>query len=149
MRKILLFLAWLLVMACAAAAQITNPNVVRYDGNVTPAGFPNGPATIAVCSSGGSGGPPCSPITLIYSDQTGTTQITQPFQVQPNGRFYFYAPAGSYVVQSYGTGYSTVLTNITLTSTSPTGGGLPSGGNVGQVVVNTGTGTGSWQDPNI
>ena len=29
------------------------------------------------------------------------------------------------------------------------GGGLPSGGNVGQVVVNTAPGAGTWQDPNV
>jgi hypothetical protein len=29
------------------------------------------------------------------------------------------------------------------------GGGLPAGGTVGQALINTGSGTGSWQDPNI
>lgn len=32
---------------------------------------------------------------------------------------------------------------------SGSGGGLPSGGTVGQAVINTGPGTGTWQDPNV
>lgn len=124
MKKLLLFLVILLAMGGSLFAQIQTPPIVRFDGFIAPAGFPNGPANVAVCAAGGSGGPPCSPLTLIYSDQNGITQQTNPFQSFANGRYTFFAPAGTYVVQTYGTGYTTVLTTITLTASASAGGGI-------------------------
>lgn len=102
------------ILTGAAVAQLA-----RYDGFVAPAGYNFGPATIAVCQSGGSGGPPCTPLALVYSDPNGTSQIQQPFSADMNGHYYFYAPAGAYVTDTYGSGYATTLTNITLGSTVP------------------------------
>jgi hypothetical protein len=114
-------LSILLFLIGTAAAQLP-----RYDAVVLPAGTPNGPANVAVCQSGGSGGPPCTPLAVVYSDAAGSGQITQPFKTDINGHYYFYAPGGTYVTDTYGTGYTTTLTTVTLTSTSGSGGsGLP------------------------
>lgn len=97
------------ILSGAAMAQLA-----RYDGFVAPAGYNFGPANIAVCQAGGSGGPPCTPQALVYADATGKYQIPQPFQADMNGHYYFYAPAGNYVTDTYGSGYTTTLTNITI-----------------------------------
>ncbi len=118
------------ILSGAAWAQLA-----RYDGFVAPAGYNFGPANVAICQAGGSGGPPCSPLALVYGDVAGTYQISQPFQADINGHYYFYAPAGSYVTDTYGAGYSTTLTNITLGSSG--GGTVTAGGNNSLVGVNT------------
>jgi len=125
MKKIALL--FLLFAPSALAQAPSGTPLSRFDGNVPPAGFPNGPASVAVCSSGGSGGPPCSPLALIYTDANGTAQQGNPFTTQANGHYTFFAPAGSYAVQTFGTGYSTVLTTVTLAAVG--GGSLPGGAN--------------------
>jgi len=119
-RKLLFFSLLMLAMGGSLFAQIQTPTVVRYDGYVAPLGGGQ-LASVAVCASGGSGGPPCSPLAVIYSDQYGTAQQSNPFTADSRGHYIFFAPAASYAVQTYGTGYSTVLSTITLTGSSGSG----------------------------
>lgn len=97
----------LFVLAGTAFAQLG-----RFDGSVLPTGTPNGPANVAVCQLNGSGGPPCSPLVVIY-DQSGAPD-NNPFPADMNGRYNFYAQPGTYVVQTYGTGYTTTATTVTI-----------------------------------
>jgi hypothetical protein len=123
MRKLLLLFA-LLLSSSAVRAQTSG--LAAYNGYVQPAGYPFGPPFIAVCASGGSGGPPCAPLTIIYSDLSGTQQLPNPFQINPNGNgnYTFYGTCATpYVVQSYGAGYTTTLTSVALPSCSGGGGG--------------------------
>jgi hypothetical protein len=109
--------AWLKVLALSAlaAAQALVSAQVRGQGSrkddivLSPSGHPVAGATIRVCQAGATG-TPCSPLATIYTDATLTVTSANPFQSDGIGNYYFYAPAGRYMLQISGPGITGTLT---------------------------------------
>lgn len=76
---------------------------------LTPSGHPVAGATIRVCMATATG-TPCSPLATIYTDATLTVAAENPFQGDGIGNYYFYAPAGRYLLQVSGPGITGTLT---------------------------------------
>jgi hypothetical protein len=68
-------------------------------------------ATVTVCTAAATGSP-CSPTAVIYTDQTLSTQATNPFLTDGFGNFSFYAPPGFYKVSIGATGISTFTQTV-------------------------------------
>ncbi len=99
-------IVWSAMMPGSALAQGS-----RKDGVVLSAsGHPIAGATIRVCQAGATGDP-CNPLATIYTDATLTTTAPNPFQSDGIGNYYFYAPAGRYMVQIYGPGIAGTRTD--------------------------------------
>jgi Pectate lyase superfamily protein len=76
---------------------------------LSPSGHPVAGATVTVCQATATG-TPCTPLATIYTDATLTVTAPNPFQTDGLGNYYFYAPAGRYMVQISGPGLSRTLT---------------------------------------
>ncbi|HTU34267.1 MAG TPA: glycosyl hydrolase family 28-related protein [Candidatus Acidoferrum sp.] len=70
---------------------------------LSASGHPIPGATIRVCEPTAAGDP-CNPLATIYTDATLTTTAPNPFQGDGIGNYYFYAPAGRYMIQISGPG---------------------------------------------
>src|SRR5208282_2175336 len=76
---------------------------------LSPSGHPVAGATVRVCQAAATG-TPCSPLATIYTDATLTVTAANPFQSDGIGNYYFYAPAGRYLLQISGPGITGTLT---------------------------------------
>jgi hypothetical protein len=77
-------------------------------------GIPN--ASVRVCASGASG-IPCNPLANVYSNSNLVpgNLLPNPFTADANGNYFFYAPAGNYVIQiTSATGTAYTQNDVTL-----------------------------------
>jgi hypothetical protein len=84
-----------------------------------------------------------------YSAITGGTSSTATMTTDSMGRLNRFIEAGEYIFTHGGTDYYIEAASGAGGGGGGGGGALPSGGSVGQVVTNTGSGTGTWQDPAV
>ena len=122
MRKILPVLLLLLWCAPGLRAQ----SGARHDDvaftNVGGAVYVLPHATIRVCTQAATGAP-CSPTVSIYQDINLTQPLTDPFNADANGNFYFYALPGWYTIQISSPTTVTITKNDQFLSNATSGGG--------------------------
>ncbi len=100
------------------ASSLVHAQGIRYD-NVLQGqeGVAIAGANVEVCSpSGNNATYPCSVPASIYSDESLTTPISQPFTTSSTGSYGFWAAPGHYVVQLWGAGLTNTNFDVFLAS---------------------------------
>lgn len=73
--------------------------------------IPNAP--VRICQNGATG-IPCNPMATIFADAGGSQPLPNPFNADANGNYFFYAPAGNYVIQVTTPGGTYTQNDVTL-----------------------------------
>lgn len=97
MKKVFILQTLILAFAMTAFGQnIRKDDIVLYNSSGT-ARVAAG-ATITVCVDTAMPGPPCAPLAAIFSDTTGDV-LSNPFNADTSGNYFFYAAPGKYLIQ--------------------------------------------------